>query len=59
MDPLIDQLWRDHQTALVYGDVTRAAWWPPNPEQGLPGVMVAPGPEAARQFLARNPMSRC
>jgi len=59
MYPIEEQLWHSHRTILVLGDVTRVAWWPPFPEQDLPGVMVAPGLEAAQQFMEQNPMSRC
>jgi len=59
MDSLEDQLWQDYRTILVLGPVSQAAWFPPVPEEGFSGILVAPGLEEARQFLARNPMSRC
>ena len=49
MDSLEDDLWRDHRTVLVIGNVTRAAWWPPSGE--TPGVLVAPGLDQAREAL--------
>jgi hypothetical protein len=49
MDPLEEQLWRDHRTTLVYGNVTGAAWWPP--VGSTPGIMVASGPDEARAAI--------
>ena len=50
---LADQWWREYQTTVVYGNVRACTWWPPDPQFGLPGVLVAPGEEDARQFLGK------
>jgi len=50
-DPLADRLWQDHRTVLVYGQVSRAVWWPP--AEGRPGVLAAGTEDQAREALAK------
>jgi hypothetical protein len=52
---LVRQAWEKHRTVIVCGQVSRAAWFPPVPEADLPGVLVAPGPAAARKMLRELP----
>ena len=41
--------WEEHHTVIVFGQISRAAWWPPDGD--LPGILIAPNSDQAIQLL--------
>ena len=54
-DTLGAQSWEQYRTILVYDDqVSKAMWLHPSSDGTRPGVLVAPGPNEARELLKRE-----
>ncbi len=45
--------WSEHQTVIVYGQVSKAVWFPPSEDGKHPGVLAAPGAAEARRALKK------
>ncbi|BDU77987.1 hypothetical protein METESE_29450 [Mesoterricola sediminis] len=49
--------WKQFRTVITYGRVPAAVWVRPNPQIGLPGVMVAPNKAAALSLIRSSQSS--